>query len=162
LLPDPFLRWWNDPIQIPPENFHGVVLISGTEIAAPYWEADALNPYSRFLHAKPVANIGGSVLVYEGDVDLRRAAAIGHLYKAWDFMKAQNREAAIQEALKAEDLAPDHPGPPFIVGYVLAQAKRTEAARIQLETSLNLAEAALPGFQSDWVKAAKAQLALLP
>jgi tetratricopeptide (TPR) repeat protein len=162
LLLDPFLRWWHDPIQVPPENYHGVVLISGTEIAAPYWGADELNPYSRFLHAKPVANIGGSVLVYEGDVDLRRASAIAHMYKAWDFIAAKKQEAAIQEALKAGDLAPDHPGPPFILGYILAQAKRTEAARIQFEASLKLAEAGHPEFQSLWVMAAKAQLAVLP
>ena len=83
---------------------------------------------------KPVANIGGSVLVYEGNVDLRRASAIAHMYKAWDYIAAKNQEAAIQEALKAGELAPDHPGPPFIVGYILAQAKRTEAARIQFES----------------------------
>ncbi len=55
------------------------------------------------------------------------------MYKAWDFIAAKNQEAAIQEALKAGELAPDHPGPPFIIGYILAQAKRTEAARIQFE-----------------------------
>jgi len=149
-------------VQIPPENFHGVVLISGTEIAAPYWDADALNPYSRFLYARPLANIGGSILVYEGDVDLRRAAAIAHLYKAEEFMRAKNQEAAIQEALQAGDLAPDHPGPPFLIGYVLAQARRTEAARVQFETALKLAEAADPHHQSDWAKATRAQLAILP
>ena len=161
-LPDPFLRWWKEPIQVPPEYYHGVVLISGTEVAAPYWGAAGLNPYSQFLDEKPVANIGGSVLVYEGVVDLRRACAIAHMYKAWDYIAAKNQEAAIQEALKAGELAPDHPGPPFIVGYILAQAKRTEAARIQFEASLKLAEAAHPEFQEIWVMAAKAQLAILP
>jgi 4-amino-4-deoxy-L-arabinose transferase-like glycosyltransferase len=162
LLPDPFLRWWNIPIQIPPENFHGVVLISATEIAAPYWGTTTLNPYNHFLQEKPVANIGGAILVYEGDIDLRRAAAIGHMYKAWDYIHAQNQEAAIQEALKAGEIAPDHPGPPFIVGYILAQAKRTEAARIQFEDCLKLAQADHPEFFSLWVEAAKAQLAILP
>lgn len=161
-LPDPFLRWWDVSIPIPPETYHGVVLISGTEMASPYWGADPQNPYSRFLHEKPVANIGGSLLVFEGDIDLRRASAFGHMYRAWDFIYAKNSEAAIQEALKAEEIAPDHPGPPFIIGYALAQAKRTEAARIQFEESLRLAEAAPPGFQSLWVPANKAQLAALP
>jgi len=162
MLPDPFLRWWNDPIQVPPENYHGVVLITATEIAAPYWGTTTLNPYNYFLHAKPVANIGGAVLVYEGDIDLRRASAIGHMYKAWDYIHAQNQEAAIQEALKAEEIVPEHPGPPFILGYILAQAKRTEAARIQFEDCLKLAEADHPEFHSLWVAAAKAQLAILP
>src|SRR5262249_55496144 len=70
LLPDPFLRWWGDPIEVPPESYHGTVLISGTEVAAPYWGPDALNPYATFLNRRPVANIGGSILVFDGDVDL--------------------------------------------------------------------------------------------
>jgi tetratricopeptide (TPR) repeat protein len=162
MLPDPFRRWWHDPIQVPPVNYHGVVLISATEVSSPYWGADPLNPYSSFLQAKPAVNIGGSVLVYEGEVDLRQAAAFAHMYKAWDYIAAKNQEAAIQEALKAGELAPDHPAPPFIIGFILAQAKRTEAARIQFEASLKLAEAAHPEYQPLWVVAAKAQLAILP
>jgi len=161
-LPDPFLAWWHTPVQVPPETYHGVVLISVTEMAAPYWGWDQLNPYNHFLHVKPVANVGGSVLVYEGDIDLRRASAIGHMYKAWDFLDHKNQEAAIQEALRAGELAPDHPGPPFIVGYILARAKRTGAARIQFEACLKLAEAAHPEYDSLWVNAAKSQLAILP
>ena len=162
MLPDPFRRWWHDPIQVPPENYHGVVLISATEVASPYWGAGPLNPYSSFLYAKPAANIGGAVLVYDGNVDLRQASAFAHMYKAWDYIAAKNHEAAIQEALKAGELAPDHPAPPFIIGLILAQAKRTEAARIQFEASLKLAEAAHPEYQPLWVIAAKAQLAVLP
>lgn len=161
-LPDPFLRWWKEPMPIPPETFHGVVLITATELAAPYWGHDELNPYSGFLHRKPDAVIGGSILVYQGDVDLRRAAATAHMYKAWDCIAAKRQEQAIQEALKAGDLAPDHPAPSFIVGYVLAQENRPEAARLQFETSLKLAQAAHPEFQWLWVKAAEAQLAALP
>ena len=145
-----------------PEKFHGVVLISATELAAPYWGGEVLNPYRSFLRLKPQANLGGSFLVYEGNIDLHRASAIGHMYKAWDLIAAKHQEGAIQEALKAGDLAPDHPGPPFIVGYILAQAKRPEAARIQFEACLKLAEAAHPEYQSLWVRAAKAQLAILP
>lgn len=162
LLPDPFLRWWRAPVDIPPETYHGVLLISGTEIAAPYWGSQSLNPYSAFLHQRPVANIGGSILVFEGESDLRPAAATAHLYKAWDLVAGHDPEGSIQEALKAQELAPQHPGPPFLIGYILAQSKRTEAARIQLEESLRLAHAAHPDYDSDWEIVAKAQLALLP
>jgi 4-amino-4-deoxy-L-arabinose transferase-like glycosyltransferase len=162
LLPDPFLRWWRDPIEVPPEHYRGVILVSGTQLAAPYWGWYLLNPYSGFLAAKPVANIGGSVLVYEGNADLRSAAVIAHIYKAWDYVESGDQELAIQEALKTEELAPEHPAPPFILGMVLAKAKRTEAARIQFETSLNLAEAIRSEYGQLCVTAAKAQLAILP
>ena len=161
-LPDPFLRWWHTPMEVPPPTYHGVVLINATELAAPYWGSGPLNPYAQFLYRRPVANIGGSILVFEGDVDLRWASAIAHMYKAWDFLGAHNQEAAIQEALKAENLAPDHPGPPYILGYILAKAKRTDAARIQLQAALKLAEAADPDYQWLWVVATKAALAILP
>ena len=156
------MRWWGSPFEVPPEHYDGVVLVGGTELAAPYWGWQAMNPYSGFLAAKPVANIGGSILVYEGSADLRPAAAVAHMFKAWDYIGSGDQEPAIQEALKAEDLAPEHPCPPYILGIVLARAKRTEAARIQFETSLKLAEAARPEYQELWVTAAKAQLAILP
>lgn len=161
LLPDPFLRWWGDPISVPPEKYHGVVLVSGTEIAAPYWGPEVLNPYSEFLGKKPAANIGGSILVFEGDIDLHAASALGHLYKAWEYVYERRQESAIREALRAGELLPGHPGPPFTIGYVLAQENRTEAARGQFQESLRLAQAASPEFQPRWVRAAEAELARL-
>ena len=160
VLPNPFLPVWQYPV--PPDNYHGVVLVGGTQINGTYWGAGPLNPYRGFLRQKPVAVIGGSVLVYKGDIDLRGPSAIAHMARAWDFYFHSNQEAAIQEALKAADLAPDHPGPPYILGFILARAKRTEAAREQLETSLKLAEAAGPEYDPMWETEARGQLARLP
>jgi 4-amino-4-deoxy-L-arabinose transferase-like glycosyltransferase len=162
MLPNPFVRGGPGSHQVPPDIYHGVVLVNASEAAGVYFGAGALNPYGDFMKAKPVANIGGSVLVYEGDIDLRVPSALVHMSKAWELFAAKNQEAAIQEALKAADLAPEHPGPPFIVGYILAQAKRTGAARAQFEESLKLAEAAHPEYQPTWETAAKDQLAILP
>jgi len=160
VLPNPFLSVWQYPV--PPDTYHGVVLVGGTQISGAYWGAGALNPYGGFWHAKPVANIGGSVLVYEGDIDLRGPAAIAHMGRAWDFYFHKNQEAAIEEAAKAADLAPEHPGPPYILGFILARAQRTEAAREQFETSLKLAKAAGPEFDPVWESEARVQLARLP
>jgi tetratricopeptide (TPR) repeat protein len=162
MLPDPFLKWWGMPIPVPPEQYHGVVLIGGTEPSAPYWGSEELNPYSQFLHTSPTANIGGSLLVFEGEVDLRRPSAFGHMYKAWELIAAQQQEAAIQEILVAEDLLPDHPAPRYMLGYVLARAKRPEAARLQFEEAVRLARAAHPEFGALWLRAAQLELALLP
>jgi len=161
MLPDPFLWWWGKPAPVPPEKFQGVVLISATEISAPYWGPDELNPYSYFLELKPAANIGGSILVFEGNVDLRAAAAEGYMTEGWNLYEAGQQEAAIQELLKAGELAPTHPGPPSMLGAILAKAQRTNAARIQLENALKLAQAAHPEFQSIWLPLIKAQLRAL-
>lgn len=159
MLPNPFLKGQDT---IPPDTFHGTVLISGTNIAGSYFGDGVMNPYEEFLHAKPIANIGGSILVFEGDIDLRPAAAAAHMVRAWEFYGAKYPEQAILEALKAADFAPNHPAPPYIIGFILAQEKRTEAARAQFEESLRLAHKQRPEFQSQWVTANQQQIALLP
>jgi 4-amino-4-deoxy-L-arabinose transferase-like glycosyltransferase len=159
MLPDPFLWWWGEPAAVPPENFPGVVLISATEISGPDWGPAELNPYSHFLASQPAANLGGSILVFEGNVDLRAAAAQAHMTKGWDLYDAGQPEIAMQELLKAEELAPHHPGPPSMLGAILAKAQRTEEARTQLTLALKLAQAAHPEFHSVWLDLIKAQLA---
>ncbi len=158
LLPDPFLWWWGEPALVPPENFQGVVLISATETSSADWGPAELNPYSQFLASRPAANIGGSILVFEGNVDLRAAAAQGHMTKGWDLYKAGQPETAVQELLKAEELAPNHPGPPSMLGSIFAETRRTEEARAQLIIALRLAQAAHPEFQNIWLPLIKAQL----
>ena len=161
LLPDPFLWWWGEPAQVPPENFQGVVLISATEMSAPDWGPEELNPYGHFLASQPAANLGGSILVFEGDVDLRAVAAQAHMTKGWDLYKSGQQELAVQELLKAEELAPDHPGPPSMLGAIYAETQRTDEARTQLGIALKLAQAAHPEFQSIWLPMIKAQLKAL-
>ena len=161
MLPDPYLWWWGEPVVIPPESFQGVVLISGTEMSAPDWGPEELNPYYAFLAAPPAANLGGSILVFDGNVDLRAAAAQAHMTKGWNLHKDGLDELAAPELLKAEELAPGHPGPPSMLGAVLAESGQKEEARTQLTRALRLAEAAHPEFQSIWLPMIKARLAEL-
>jgi 4-amino-4-deoxy-L-arabinose transferase-like glycosyltransferase len=161
LLPDPFLWWWGKPALIPPGNFPGVVLISATEMTASEWGPEELNPYAHFFAAEPTAVIGGSILVFEGSVDLRAAAAQAHMTKGWDLHKSGQQELAIQEMLRAEELAPNHPGPPSMLGAIYAEALRTEEARTQLNLALQLAQASDPEFHSIWLDLIKSQLAAL-
>jgi hypothetical protein len=159
MLPNPFMK--HQEI-IPPAKYHGVVLVGGTNLAGSYFGGGVLNPYADFMKLKPSANLGGAVLVYAGDFDLSRAAAVAHMTKAWELFGVKDQEGAIQEAVKASDLAPDHPGPPYFVGFILAQEKRTGAARAQFEESLRRAEEGDPAFMSTWVKSNKEQLDHLP
>lgn len=158
LLPDPFLWWWGKPASIPPASFSGVVLVSATEMTAAEWGPAELNPYSHFLTARPSANIGGSILVFDGNVDLRAAAAEAGMTHGWDLYKAGQKEMALEELRKAQELAPNHPGPPSMIGAILAAAHQTDAARAQLTRALKLAEAAHPEFYSIWLPLIKAQL----
>lgn len=161
MLPDPFLWWWGEPMALPPESFQGVVLISGTEMSSADWGPEELNPYNQFLTMTPAADLGGSIMVFEGDVDLHGAAAQAHMNKGWELHKQGMDDLAAPELLKAEELAPAHPGPPSMLGTVYAGTGQTDQARSQLTLALRLAEAAHPEFQSIWLPMIKAQLAAL-
>ena len=60
----------------PPATASGTFIISSLAMSGIEWEPGALNPYAEFLRAKPVANIGGAMLVYQGTYDLRGAQAV--------------------------------------------------------------------------------------
>ncbi len=158
LLPDPYLWWWRMPEEVPPAAFSGVVLVSATEMTASEWGPAELNPYSSFLQARPSARIGGSILVFEGNVDLRAAAAQAHMDKGWDLNKTGHPDEALQELHSAEELWPDHPGPPSMIGTILAESHKTDEARIQLTRALQLAQSAHPEFYSVWLPLIKSQL----
>jgi Flp pilus assembly protein TadD len=113
------------------------------------------------MNIRPVANLGGSILVFEGDFDLHLATAQARLNKGWELYAAGQQEGAVQELLKAAELAPSNPGPPFLLGFVLAHAHRTGPARIQLQAALDLAETHHPEYQSFWMYMITAQLARL-
>jgi hypothetical protein len=161
MLPDPHLWWWGSGDIIPPESFEGVVLISGTEMSAADWGPEELNPYSAFLVQPPAANLGGSIMVFEGNVDLHAAAAQAHMTKGWELHKGGMDELATPELLKAEELAPTHPGPPSMLGMIYSEIGQRDQARSQLTLALRLAEAAHPEFQSIWLPMIQARLAAL-
>lgn len=158
LLPDPYLWWWAKPQEAPPAEFHGMVLISATEMTAAEWGPAELNPYSQFLHLKPSASIGGSILSFEGDIDLRSAAAEAHMAKGWDLHRTGKPEMAMAELQRAAELAPNHPGPPSMMGTILAETHRAAEARAQLTHALELANAAHPEFYTVWLPLIKSQL----
>jgi hypothetical protein len=160
-LPEPSLYWWGERVPPPPEHFHGTVLISATELSAADWGPQELNPYSHFFDAEPTDNIGGSILVFDGDNDLRAAAAEIHMTNGWDLYKSGQPDAAMQEFAKAAELAPKHPGPPAMMGTILAEAHRTEEARDKLILAFHLARASDPEFHDIWLDLVKARLAAI-
>jgi hypothetical protein len=161
MLPDPYLTWWGRATDVPPEKSHGVVLVSATEIDGPFWGPDELNPYGQFMNIRPVANLGGSILVFEGDFDLHLATAQALMKKAWEVYVAGHQEEAVQEILKAAELAPTQPGPPYLLGFILVKAHRLGPARLQFQAALDLAQTYHPEYQSSWVYMIKAQVARL-
>jgi 4-amino-4-deoxy-L-arabinose transferase-like glycosyltransferase len=161
LLPDLFTPWWGKPVDVAPPVYEGTVLVSATQAAGPYWGPSELNPYEQFLKARPIANLGGSILVFQGRFDLRVASAWSHIDKAWDMRATTPPDAAIQEARAAVALAPRLVAAHYMLGFLLAQAKLPVEARQEYQTALKLSQTIYPEYQWYWVPFLQARLAHL-
>jgi 4-amino-4-deoxy-L-arabinose transferase-like glycosyltransferase len=159
LLPDFFTPWWSKPTEVAPPIYEGTVLVSATQMAGVYWGPAELNPYEQFLEAHPIANLGGSMLVFRGRFDLATASAWSHIDKAWDLSAGVPPEAAIAEARAAIALAPRLVAAHYTLGYLLSQAKQPTEARQEYQTALTLARTVYPDYQWYWVPFLQARLA---
>jgi hypothetical protein len=158
LLPDPYSRWWGDPVEVAPQAVQGTVLISATELAGTYWGPGELNPYEQFLRTRPAANIAGCILVFQGRFDVRLASALSHANKAWELIATRHLDQALAEARTAVGLAPRSVYAQYALGYALNQTKQRAEARRAYQTALALAETVYPDFQSYWIPFLRNQL----
>jgi hypothetical protein len=68
-------EWDSNVSAFSPPQAGGTFLVSSLAMSGVEFEPYELSPYTEFFRAKPVANIGGSVLVYRGTFDLRKVQA---------------------------------------------------------------------------------------
>ncbi len=130
---------------IPPAEVNGLFVLGDLAISGIEWEPGDLNPYREFLHATPVANIGGAMLVYRGQFDLHGVQAATHIARALKLVSDTPAEA-MAEAQDALALTPQSARAHLILGQALAALGRKEEARREFETALALAD----GTGSAW------------
>ena len=92
------------------------------------------NEYAPMTLQKPIAQIGGSVLVYRGRFEVRLAAAISYVQRANELIRLNRINEAIADARKAVELADYDPRPHLALGYALLRAGNRDAARVEFET----------------------------
>jgi tetratricopeptide (TPR) repeat protein len=160
-LPDPFTTFWGGPVQVVPEVYEGTVLISATELDGTYTGPDELNPYSQFQKMQPVANVGGSILVFQGRFEMREAHALSLANQALELQLSGHLPEALNEARQVVALQPSLPFSHYALGYYLALAKQNEEARLEYETALRLARTVHPEYLWYWIPFLEARLASL-
>lgn len=139
-------------------DVEGTLLIGTWELLAP----EELNPYARFRHMAPVANIAGTVLVFRGRFDLTLAFALSHINRARKLSEKGQVAEAVDAARKAEGLAPD-----FFLSHAelarsLAAANRFEDARREYQSALSLAESRDAEYNEQDIVQLKTELRGLP
>lgn len=134
-----------------PAKISGTVLISADELAGEGWGPDVLNPYEQFQQIKPVAEIAGGILVFQGNFDVALASAKSHAFAAMDLLTKGQTEQALGEAQTAVATDPDDIASQTMLCRALAQLGRKDEAHAAYLRGMNLAQTVHPEYQGYWV-----------
>ena len=128
-------------------NVSGTVLISDGVVAGADIPGNG-NPYAKFGSMRPAAVIDRGVYVYNGQFDLRAAAALEHVQAAKEFATRHDFPDTMREARIGERLDPNNPEVHVILGDALAATGDATAAETEYSEALHSSELD-PTFQKD-------------
>jgi hypothetical protein len=127
-LPTAFAYFSGVPMPVVPPQVDVPVFISTTEVRRTYWPSDWVNPYWQFLRTPPTDLVAGSILVYDGKVDMSEVSALTHEQLAMKLMDDKKLDQALVEATTAIDIAPNRPLAHAVRGKILvAMGRKAEA-----------------------------------
>jgi tetratricopeptide (TPR) repeat protein len=157
-LPTPDAQWIGEKFYDTPAEIDGPVLMSGSNLSGYEYGPPVLNPYAQFQKLKPSAVIQNGVYVFEGHFSIPIAAAIGHVQKAEELLKANQLDGALVEAQSAVALSPTSVKANLMLGDVLRAMGREEEAHRSYRKALELAQTIAPEFQVGWLEPIRAKL----
>jgi hypothetical protein len=123
-----------------PSPVEGTLLISTSQLSGVSWGAPELNPYDPLWHVKPVANLGGHTLIFEGRFDLPLLSAASHSTQAQILASQGRLDEAIAEARTGVAMAPQRMQAHLTLAQVLVRAKHVPEARAEYSEAIRLAE----------------------
>jgi tetratricopeptide (TPR) repeat protein len=135
MLPNSFPRVivpLDEPI---PPVIEGTVLISVASLPP-----RGGSEYLPVAQSEPIAQIGGSIFVYQGRFEVPLVAALSHATRANQLVRPNRFEEAVADARAAVELAPDDPRPHLSLGIALSRNGKTDEARKEFETVIELAK----------------------
>jgi tetratricopeptide (TPR) repeat protein len=96
--------------------------------------------YSPMAESKPVAILGGAILVYQGRFEVPRAAAMSHVNRAYAFLRANQLDEAQNEAAAAINIYASDPRPHAALANILLRQSKLTEAKAEFEKTLELAQ----------------------
>jgi hypothetical protein len=144
VLPPAFAVPFQSRMPIVPPQVDGPVFISASEVSQIFSSVDVVNPYLPFKRMLPSALIAGSILVYDGKVDMSQLSALTHENLATQLMHEQNFGQALAEAQTAVELAPNQPIAHVTRGAILSAMGRGAEALDEIRKADTLAGNILP------------------
>lgn len=146
LLPGGF--GWNfseKPIDAVPPVIEGTILIS-TSVSPPYRSnAEYLSITEK---AKPIAQIGSTIFVYQGRFEIPLAAASSHLERCEQLNRIKLYKEAIEDCRQAIKLIPENIQAHFLLGVALSKTQETEEAVKEFQNTIEMTKTHSGDFQN--------------
>lgn len=124
-------------LELSGSRVNGTLLIGASQLSGILWGPPELNPYAQLRSMTPVANIGGSVLVFQGQFDLPAVFIMSLTERARELAQNGRGDEAVIEARRATMLAPDMFITHWVLGKALAAANESAEAQIFERRSAN-------------------------
>lgn len=149
---------FGDEIEVP-STIQGTVLINVSDLTGYEFGSNVLNPYRDWQKLQPTALIQGGVLVFNGTFQIPLAAALVHVQRAEQHLKAKEYDQALSEAQTAVSIAPDAFQTQMIFGDVSAAMGHKNEAHAAYERALAMAQTMEPDAQQLWLPQIQSKLA---
>jgi len=129
-----------------PSPVEGTLLISTSQLSGISWGPPELNPYGPLWHVKPVTNLGGHTLIFQGRFDLPLLSASSHSTEAQILASQGRLDEALAEARAAVEMAPQRMQAHLTLAQVLTRANQFPQARVEYSEAIRLAEIGETGY----------------
>lgn len=135
-----------------PSSIDGTIFLDEAEHAGFWWGPGGLNPYQQFEALPPDDVIAGETLVYHGHFDLTMAAAVSHQHAAEILFRMGKGEQGMAELQTALAMNPNSMAAHVDYVVALAQMKRQDEAKAELQKVFAIAHSQYPEFQEPALK----------
>ena len=148
-VPTPDSYFSHEVVDAPPV-LNGTVFISAGDLNSFELGSSVLNAYESFRSIQPIASIQNGILVYQGSFPVPLASALGHVERASQLLKANNPDAAVQEARIAVQIAPQSMQPNMMLGDALAAQHHPQQALQSYQTAGTIIDTMEPDARKEW------------
>jgi hypothetical protein len=123
------------PIEPVPPVIEGTVFVTTTAVSPRFGDT-----FEVFRGIEPIDIIGGSVFVYNGRFDVRRAAAVSRAARSQQLLDRNQPESAVTEARQAVSLGHEDPRNHLALALALTGTGATDEARDELNETVRLTD----------------------
>ena len=149
--------WMGGADNIAP-SVHGAVIISAGDLSGCEWPSGLMNPYRSFQSIKPDEMIDDSVMVYQGNFDLKQAAALSRAENATQLLWKGQAPQAYALAIEAVAIDPDGIMSQTALGDAAFAMGQKEEARQAWQAAVGLARNLEPDAQVSYIPDLEAKL----